>query len=424
MPRDHHRHPNPHRSTPAGGEQRGASSQQARRTIAIASLAMSLSFVAQTMLLLVVPLFALTLGASPATIGLLVAAPFVGPMFFSIPMGRLVTMFGARRMMSAGAIGMALGPLAALLSPTLLGLLVMQLVIGTLQVVMGLAAQSTIATLGRGPRSESAFGWYSTIVSAGQMVGPISAGALLDTLGAPAVFATAAFIPVLAWLLALALQAPPGIGGSLRGAPLGYREQLQLLRVNPAVQVSMLLTTAVLFSFGSHAAFFPVYLESLSVSASLIGALLSIRALTSMLIRPFMAQVIAALGGRARTVLTTIGLMALGVGLTGLFNQIAVLALLAVIIGVAVGLAQPLSIVTITDHVGALERPSALGLRLSANQAAQVVGPLALGLVAESFGFPAMFAVGGVALLAMLVWMQRVMPAYRSLEGTLAGRLE
>jgi MFS family permease len=391
-------------------------------TVVIASLAMSLSFVAQTMLLLAVPLVALHLGASPATIGLLVAAPFVGPMFLSIPMGRLVTVFGARRMMSAGALGMALGPLAALISPTIIGLLVMQFVIGTLQVVMGIAAQATIATLGRGPRSETAFGWYSTIVSAGQMLGPISAGAMLDALGAQAVFATAALIPLLAWPLALALPAPPGSGGSLRGGALGYSAQLQLLRVNPAVQVSMLLTTAVLFSFGSHAAFFPVYLESLSVSASLIGALLSIRALTSMLIRPFMAQIIAALGGRARTVLTTIALMALGVGLTGQVQAVTLLALLAFVIGVAVGLAQPLSIVTITDHVGALERASALGLRLSANQAAQVIGPLALGLVAEHFGFSAMFATAGVALVAMLLGTQRLMPAYRTLDAALANR--
>lgn len=385
-------------------------------TVAIASLTMSFSFFAQTMLLLAVPLYALSLGASPAIIGLLVAAPFVGPMFLSIPMGRLVTLYGAGRTMRVGAIGMALGPLAPLLSPTLEGLLVMQLVIGTLQVVMGISAQATIATLGRGPRSESAFGWYSTVVSAGQMLGPISAGLLLDALGAPAVFVAAAAASVVAWLTALRLQAPPGTGGSLRGEPLGYRTQLRLVRVNPAVQVSMLLTLAVLFSFGTHAAFFPVYLEQLAISASIIGVLVSIRALTSMLIRPFMATIIAALGGRGRTVVITIVLMALGFGLTGLFSHLAVLALLAFTIGIAVGLAQPLSIVTITDHVPALERPGALGLRLTANQGAQVVGPLTLGLVAEAFGYPAMFVVGGLALMALWFWMLRLMPGYERME--------
>lgn len=387
-----------------------------QRTLVVASFTMALTFVAQTMLLLAVPLIALQLGASPAVIGVLVAAPFLGPTLFAIPMGRLVTIFGARRMMTIGAVGMALGPLAALAAPTLTGLLLMQLVIGTMQVVMGVSAQATVATLGRGRASERAFGWYSTSVSAGQMLGPVAGGALLDAFGATSVYAVAIALPLIALVSARALHAPAGVGHASAGATFGYRAQFQLLRRNVAVQMSILLTVAVLLAFGSHAAFFPVYLERLAIPASLIGVLVSVRAFASMLIRPFMASIITALGGRGRAIVACIVMMALGLAATGVFDSIAILGALALLIGIAVGLAQPLTMVTIADHVASLERPSALGLRLTSNQAAQVVGPLALGVVAELFGFTAMFVTGGVALLAVLVLVQRRMPAYVAME--------
>jgi len=401
-------------------EQRDA--RRRSRRLWTVCVAMATTFVAQTMLLLAVPLIALQLGASPSTIGLLVAAPFIGPTLLAIPMGRLVTRFGPRAMMTVGAIGMALGPLAAVAFPTIGGLLAMQLIIGTTQVTMGISAQTVVASLGRGRASERAFGWYTTCVSAGQMLGPAVGGFLLDAASANTVFLIAAALPLLALAAARTLRVQRGTQAARPGSPFGYRAQWTLLRTNAAVQISVLLTVAVLFAFGSHAAFFPVYLESLAVSASVIGVLVSMRALASTLIRPFMAWIIASVGGRGRAIVGCIAVMALGLAATGMFETVAVLGALAVLIGIGAGLAQPLTMVTIADHVDDAERPSALGLRLTSNQAAQVVGPLSLGVIAQFAGFTAMFVVGGVALVMILTLVARRMPAYLELERVAAAR--
>lgn len=379
--------------------------------------AMGTTFVAQTLLLLAVPLFALRLGATPASIGVLVSAPFFLPALFAIPMGRLVTRFGAKRVMAVGALGMAVGPFAAIAFPVFAGLLAMQIVIGTMQVTMGISAQSTVASLGRGKQLERYFGWYTTSVAAGQMFGPVIGGVLIDAFSPTAAFMVASVIPLMAFACTRGLNVPGGVRTPGEGSPLGYASQVRLLRTSPAVQIAVLVTVAVLFAFGAHAAFFPVYLEGLAVPASLIGALVSLRALSSTLVRPFMAAAIRALGGRSRTVLVCVGLIAVGIGLTGTTTLTVLLAGLAVMIGVGSGLAQPLTMVAIADHVEARERPSALGLRLTSNQAAQVAGPLALGVVAEAFGLTLMFAVGGLVLIGVLAWIVRIVPAYDRMEG-------
>ena len=382
------------------------------RNLALVIAAMALSFVAQSVTMLAVPLYASALGAPPAAIGLLVATACALPTVFAIPMGRLVTRLGVRRMMTLGAAGMALAPIAVLVAPGFVGLLVLQLLIGTTQLAMGISAQATVAASARGPALERAFGWYTTAASIGQMIGPLVGGLLLDVAGPAAAFAMAAAVPLLALACARFLRVPPGERLAAGDSPFGYRAQARLLRGNPAVQAALVLTVAVLLAIGSHAAFFPVYLEGLAVPATVIGALLSLRALASTLVRPLMAWAVRLAGGRARAMAACVGAMALGVGLTGLVGGVVTLGLLAILIGIGAGLGQPLSLVVLSEHVPAAERPSALGLRLTFNQGTQLVAPLALGAVAQFSGYGPMFVFAGALLLGVLWALLSRLPAY------------
>jgi len=272
--------------------------RDAVRNVAIVCAAMAVSFVAQTIAQVVVPLKALAWGASPATIGALVSAAFLAPTLLAIPMGGWVTRFGARRMMTLGAAWMATAPLAAIVWPGLAGLWVMQLAVGTGQLAMGISAQSTIGASARGPALERAFGWYTTFGSVGQMIGPVVGGALLASSSASLPFVVAAALPLASLTAARFLRVARGRrtdAAARRWGP-GYRAQLALVRSNAVVQVSLLFTIAVLFGFGGHAAFLPVYLEGEGVAEVWIGALVSIRALSSTLVRPFMARAAAWLG--------------------------------------------------------------------------------------------------------------------------------
>jgi MFS family permease len=392
------------------------------RSLALVSFVMGASFITQTILALAVPLYALQLGASVAAIGLLVSLPFWLPTILAIPIGRVVSRVGARRIMLGGAVGMTLAPWFTVAFPGVPGLVATQMLIGVSQISMGISAQSTVAAVGQRGSLERAFGWYTTSVSVGQLVGPFLAGVLLERLAASATFAVAGVVPLSCLLAAWALPPQPPLVVGVRRSLLGYGDQLRLLQRNVGVQMALLITLAMLFGFASHAAFFPVYLRGLEVPATLIGALMSVRALASTVIRPLMPLLVRRLGSRSRTALAAMAVAAVAFGLTGLGEQIVVLALLAAALGLAVGVAQPLAMVVLADHVDPSDRPAALGFRLTVNQAAQVVGPLLLGSLAHWVGLGPMFLVGGLMLVAVAGVARRLRSTFDVLEATKAHR--
>ena len=394
------------------------------RDLALVSFAMGASFVAQTMLALAVPLYALELGASVASIGVLVSLPFWLPTVLAIPIGRVVSRFGARQTMLVGAAGVTLAPWLTVAGGGLIGLVATQVLIGIAQVSMGISAQATVAEVGQRGSLERAFGWYTTTVSAGQLVGPLLAGVLLERLAAPNVFAVAGTIPLACVAAAWSLDSQAAPLDARRRSLIGYRDQWLLLRHNAGVQMALLTTLTMLFAFASHAAFFPVYLQGLSVSPSLIGALMSIRAFASTLVRPVMPVIVRRLGSRSLAALACTAAAALAFGLTGATSQLVALATLAALLGLAVGVAQPLAMVALADHVGPGDRPAALGFRLTVNQAAQVAGPLALGVVAQLVGVEAMFVLGGLTLVGAVAAVGRLRPAFDRLEASRAGPVD
>jgi MFS family permease len=375
----------------------------------------------KAMLAPLVPLLGLELGASPAVVGLLVSLAFVFPLFLAMPTGALVDRVGSRGLITAGAVGLGLAPLAVTLWPNLAVLALAQVVAGLAHLVLVVAAQSHIASLGTSGRErEKNFGWYTTFLSAGQLVGPLLAGVLADTVSYELAFGVAGTVSLAAVAMSRFLPASR-LGAS--GGPLGlYGQpgQVRSLLSNEGVKIALVVSSGVLFAMSAHAAFLPLYLESLAYPVTAIGFLISFKALMAMVVRPFMSGIIHLLGGRARTLLVMVLMVALGLGMTGFVTSVPALVMVAVLVGVGSGLSQPLSMVAVADHVEARERGFALGLRLTGNRVAQVVGPLLLGVVAEVAGFGLTFLVAGLALvgssLLILLWG----PAFEQAERALA----
>ncbi|HSH49497.1 MAG TPA: MFS transporter [Halomonas sp.] len=386
------------------------------RNLTMVCTGLTSAFVAQTMLLLAVPLRALELGAGPSLLGGLMAAPYLLPLVLAIPLGGTVTRLGAQKMFLMGAVGMMLAPWVSLLAPTLGGLLATQVILGLAHLVMVIAAQSVVAGLGQGAVLERYFGWYTMCPSGGQLVGPLLAGHMIDTLSTTGVFATIGVIPALGVASACFLAGSARRSLATPSSLLSYRAQASLLCGNLGVQLSLVVTVAVLFALGAHAAFLPIYLEELAFSATLIGVLVSLRALAAMLIRLIMPQVISALGGRSRTMIASVATVALGLSLTGLSESVWLLSLFAILVGLGSGISQPLSMVILTEVVRPEQRSSALGMRLMGNRGAQVVAPLLLGFIAELAGFTLTFLVAGALLLPVMAIVVRLGAAYSRLE--------
>jgi len=381
----------------------------ARRDLNLLSAASAVAIGGWSMLTLLLPLLALRFGVDAGGIGLLVAGAAVLPLVLAVPIGTAVDRWGARRVMLLGFAGTTAALLPMVAQPSLAWLIVAFVAGSALQNGFIIGAQALIAALGaEGRGREAAYGWWTTAMSGGQVIGPIAAGLLLDRLGPrPALAGVAASFA--AALLLMLLVRSRGRSETVV-PPFRWRAAGGLLR-DRTVGIAVLTSTAAVWAMTIHATFLPVHLESLALSAATIGALLSLRSVAAVVVRPVMPQVVALLGGRERTVVYT--LVALALALAGVVAHPSpwLVGLWVVLFGAGHGLSQPISMVMVADRVAARERGAALGVRLMLNRLSQVLAPIAFAWVATGSGLPAMFlahaALVAVAAVILLAWTRR-----------------
>lgn len=328
---------------------------------------------------------------------------------FAIPLGSVITRYGGRTTLVSGAAVMVAGLLSVHFWQGYPGLVLGQLLVGLAHLQMVLAAQTIIANLGTGPRLEQYFGWYSTWLSGGQVVGPLLAGALLhDQQGAGQAFLVMALFALLGGIAGCWLTGQARERLAIRRQDTGFRVQWALMQTNRGVQLSVLVTVLGMFALGVYGSYVPVYLESLAITPVVIGVLVSLRAGVSMLIRPFMARMIAMMGGRGPAVLVALASLSAGIAFLGFSENILAIGLLAVLVGIGAGLTQPLSMVILAEAVVREKRSGALGMRLMANRAVHFLAPLFFGVLLEWGGFVLAFGVSGVLIALALVMLPRL----------------
>lgn len=105
----------------------------------------------------------------------------------------------------------------------------------------------------------------------------------------------------------------------------------------------------------------------------------------------------------------TMAFMASGLLLTGFAGNFYLLCFFSILVGVGVGLSQPLSMVVIAEEVLEEQRAQALAIRLMANRAMQFLAPLLLGFATQLGGFTVAYFICGVMLflhLAIFKWLR------------------
>jgi predicted MFS family arabinose efflux permease len=154
------------------------------------------------------------------------------------------------------------------------------------------------------------------------------------------------------------------------------------------------LTGIELFTF-----YFPVYGRSIGLSASAIGMVMSSYAVAAFIVRLGMHRATRRMGELG---VLTASLLVAGSTymLVPLVSQAALLALVAFLLGIGLGCAQPLTILLTYNHAPAGRSGEALGLRLTVNKLTQIVVPLAFGAMGTAFGLLPVFWANGAFLLA------------------------
>jgi MFS family permease len=355
---------------------------------------------------------ALALGADARAVGLITAAFALVPLVVAVPLGRASDRWRPGWLLTGG---IALGAVACALlglAGTLLGLALASAVLGLGHLALTLAGQSLIARQSDDALHDRDFGLYAAAASSGQLVGPALAGFALSSAARPLEDATTLGFLVAAGLMALAI--PTSLGTDRLGRAGRPRETAagRPLRAGEligarGVPAGMFASLAILAAVDVLTAYLPVLGTQRGIAPAVVGALLSLRAATSILSRVLIPWMVGRLG-RVRLLAASAAGSALLTAALPLAGGPVVLGVLLAGAGFLLGIGQPLTMSMVVHAVPADTRGTALAIRLTGNRFGQVATPAAAGLVAGAAGVSAAFwLLGGLLGLAALAVTRR-----------------
>jgi MFS family permease len=361
------------------------------------------------MVSLVVPLWAIQhLAATPIWVGVAVGARSFMPLLFSIHGGALMDRLGTRRVMAVCAIiTLILFPLY-IVWQSMVGLILLQLVIGLSQGLSWVGAQAFYGQLSRGSAEHA--GRLTFFSNLGAFAGPLIAGISTDVAGV-----VGGFVVLSLWSVVLCVFTfliPPVLDGAAAKAPVrlsvllprldDYARAASLCLI-PAVMLVLAFTFVRIAISGMQSSFYVVYLASIDLTGTQIGILVGCA--------NFIASPAALLTGPAQRLMpgswVMVWMTALCVTFMTLTPAVAnfwVLLAFSAIYGLGVGIGFPTLLSLLTVAVPMEYQGMAAGLRTTANRAATLVVPIVMGIIAE-WGSLALsfYAVGAILMGATLL---------------------
>lgn len=383
----------------------------------VVNLTGGMSFFSQQLLLPLVSVYAEDLGLSTVAIGVLMAANSVVPAIGAMSVGRWSDRFGHRRVLLLGAFGVLLSTGLYAIANGFTVLLIAQLISGYGRMLTWVSAQTAITQVAEGEARERMVAAFTVYTAIGMAAGPLAGGLLKDRFGDLAAFLGFGVTGILQVLLALATPAALGRGEmsgpkmdrtpEAGGGPDGDSGTALGIARLPGVQVALGFSFVSLFALGARQSFFPVYMDRLGYSSTLIGALLTVASLGATAVRPLTPYLLKTLG-QSRLMLAAMAAAIAGIALTPLFSGLVPLAVLIALNGLGAGFHQPLGLMLIAEHTHGAARGMAVGLRAAVNNVATAASPLVLGFVSAVVGLNWAFCVAGAAISALAWHVMRV----------------
>ena len=355
-----------------------------------------------------VSLYALDLGAGSEAVGAIAALFAAFPLVLAVQAGRLADRVGVRMPIACGTLAMAAGLALPLLNAHLALLFVCAALVGLGHVFFHVSMHSLVGALGEGAERTRNFATFSLGISIAAFIGPSLAGFAIELAGFGAAFAVLAVLAALP--AAYLLMAPGAVPRQVRSeAEEAAKSAFDLLAI-PELRRTLIMSGVALTGIELFSFYLPIYGRSIGLSASVIGLVLSSYALAGFLVRAIMhrlAQRYTELGVLTGSLFVAAVAYFIVPGLASGWP----LAAAAFALGLALGSAQPLTIILTYNHAPSGRSGEALGLRIMANKLTQIVVPLAFGGFGAALGAaPVFLATGTFLLLAGVASLRVVSP--------------
>ncbi len=332
-----------------------------------------------------IPLFAVSLSASPMTVGLILAATSIIPVFFSILIGRWVDRVGARVPMQIGTATLVAGLAIPWMIPSLWALTACAAILGISMAMVFISIQHAAATMGSASTRMRIF----TAITVGQSVpvllGPPIAGFLIDGMGHQAAFLGLALISltlvIMLFLWKSILTDVPHPAAKTK------RKLFELLR-HPGVRTALIISSLSPLGWEMLFFFVPVHGTRIGLSASTIGLVFSCFSVSLIGVRvavPWLSR----LANQWVLIAASFGIAA-GIFLLFSFaNTAAAMMALAIVLGACHGVNVPITLGIVHAASPPSRHAEVLGMRSTVLNSVAVVAPLFLGALTSSIGLGA-----------------------------------
>ena len=346
---------------------------------------------------MVMSLYALELGASQFTIGVLMALYAICPLFFAIYAGRLADRLGPRGPMLAGTAGVGIAMLLPPLFPGLITLYISALLIGSSFHFFFVSVHGTTGGVGGPEHRARNYALVSLGFSGAGLIGPFTSGLAIDHLGHLNAFTVLSAFTLIPFLL---MWLKPGFlpKASKSSGDKSQHRVLDLWRM-PKLRGAFIASGILSAAWDLFQFYFPIYGHSQGLSASVIGSVLSVFALATFIVRIFLPAWLKR-SSEAQILVYGIFTAAFAFVLFPFFSNAWLLAAVAFILGLGVGSGQPMSMSLIYALAPTGRTSEAAGLRVMVNNVAHLFIPLFFGSLGTAFGFAPVFVSNAAMLVA------------------------
>ncbi len=356
-------------------------------------------------------LYATSLGAGPATVGIILGGYHVVALLLSVPAGIVAERWGSGRMMFLGCLLGALGPLLIVAGRTLATLTAGLVVIGIAQIVVSIGTQVETIMASTPQTMMRAMGLYFFYSSLSLIVGPGLGGFLVQGKNYGATFLGAAALSAVGMVAAFFPARRVPERDAVVAGPPALSTIVSAFRDKPTTRVALLvtLTTEMIMAFWSS--FFPLLISSRGQGTEAIAFYFALRAVANTVVRPLIPAVSRRLT-RARALIVALVGVALALAVMPVVVSGLGMSMAIVVFGFAGGFYATLLAAAVVAGFSPEAAGVATGTRMLMSRIGIILGPIMLGVLVESGGFTVSFLVGAAIMAASaLLYVPRPRPS-------------
>ncbi len=337
---------------------------------------------------LTISLEALSMGASPLAVGVMMSLFAALPMLLAVPAGRMVDRIGVRVPILGSVAGVAIAVSLPAIFPVLDTLYFAAAGAGASFMLFHIGAQHFVGEMSSHATRKDNFGWLALGFSISNFIGPTFAGFGIDTLGYRTTFCMLAALAACSG--ALLFTRRHGLAHTPHAGSHGeLRSTLDLLR-NPDLRRVFMVSGLLASAWDLFIFVMPIYGTSIGLSASTIGLIFGAFAAATFLVRlalPWLSRRMR----EWRMITVTFCIAGAAYAIFPMAREVEVLASIAFLLGLGLGATQPsiMSLIYATAPVG--RAGEAVGVRTVVLNASQTFLPLMFGGLGAAVGMSPVF---------------------------------